>query len=326
MKRLSLVIPIYNVEQYLKKCLDSLLNQTVKEFQLILVNDGSTDQSQDIIDQYVKMYPDRIQSHIKLNGGLSDARNYGMKYVDTEFVLFIDSDDFVEDDLVESVLKEMNDDVDMLIFDYNQYYEKEDKKVIIHNGLLEGKTYSLSETPEIMVTIKNAAWNKLYRTSLFKENGIEYPKGYRYEDLGTTFKLLYHAKGIRFVNKPLVNYLVDRSGNITTTYDKKIYDILAMVAENNDYYIKNGVFEIYYEELKYISVRNIMECLKKTPYMSDASFVLKFIDDSFICIKKYFPDYRKSKYQLKIERFDSIYLNQVLCKLYYRYKQIRRKK
>ena len=326
MKRVSIVIPVYNVERYLAKCLDSLLMQTNKDFKVIIVNDGSPDNCQDIIDDYVKEYPDFIQGYIKENGGLSDARNYGMQYVDTEFVLFIDSDDFVEPDLVEKVLGEVDETVDMVVFDYNQYYEKDDKKLVIHNGLKEGKNYSLSEHPDIMITIKNAAWNKLYRTSLFIENKIQYPKGYRYEDLGTTFKLLLHTRNIRFLNIPLVNYLVDRSGNITTTYDKKIYDILAMVKENNDYYIQKNSFQTYYEELKYITVRNVLECLKKTPYMSDSVFVMKFIDDSYTCIKEYFPDYRKTKYQLKQERFDNIYLNPFLCKLYYRYKWLWRRK
>jgi len=326
MERISIVIPVYNVEQYLAKCLDSLLAQTNKDFKVIVVNDGSKDGCQNIIDEYVKKYPKFINGYQKENGGLSDARNYGMQYVDTEFVLFIDSDDFVEPNLVEKVLGQVENEVDMVVFDYNQYYEKEDKKVVIHNGLPEGRNYSIKENPEIMVTIKNAAWNKLYRTSLFKENYIEYPKGYRYEDLGTTFKLLLHTRTIRFLNIPLVNYLVDRSGNITTTYDKKVYDILAMVKENNDYYRQNGCFPTYYEELKYITIRNILECLKKTPYMSDGEFVMKFIDDSFVCIKEYFPDYRKAKYQLKQERFDNIYLNPFLCKLYYRYKWLWRRK
>jgi len=326
MKRISIVIPVYNVEQYLAKCLDSLLAQTNKDFKVIIVNDGSPDDCQDIIDVYVKEYPNFIYGYQKENGGLSDARNYGMQFVDTEFVLFIDSDDFVEPNLVEKVLGEVDEEVDMVVFDYNQYYESEDKKIVIHNGLSEGKDYFLSENADIMVTIKNAAWNKLYRSSLFIENHIEYPKGYRYEDLGTTFKLLLHTRKIRFLNIPLVNYLVDRSGNITTTYDKKIYDILAMVKVNNDYYMEEGYFLTYYEELKYITVRNVLECLKKTAYMSEREFVMKFIDDSFAYIKKYFPDYRKTKYQLKQERFDNIYLNPFLCKLYYRYKWLWRKK
>jgi Glycosyltransferases involved in cell wall biogenesis len=326
MKRISIVIPVYNVEQYLAKCLDSLLAQTNKDFKVIIVNDGSPDDCQDIIDVYVKEHPNFIYGYQKENGGLSDARNYGMQFVDTEFVLFIDSDDFVEPNLVEKVLGEVDEEVDMVVFDYNQYYESEDKKIVIHNGLSEGKDYFLSENADIMVTIKNAAWNKLYRSSLFIENHIEYPKGYRYEDLGTTFKLLLHTRKIRFLNIPLVNYLVDRSGNITTTYDKKIYDILAMVKVNNDYYMEEGYFLTYYEELKYITVRNVLECLKKTAYMSEREFVMKFIDDSFACIKKYFPDYRKTKYQLKQERFDNIYLNPFLCKLYYRYKWLWRKK
>ncbi len=94
--KVSVIVPIYNVEQYLPRCIESLLNQTLDNYEIILVNDGSPDQSQKIIDQYQKMYPDKIVGLIKENGGLSDARNYGIPYAKGEYISFLDSDDYVD--------------------------------------------------------------------------------------------------------------------------------------------------------------------------------------------------------------------------------------
>ena len=95
MKKVSVIVPVYNVEKYLDKCLDSLVNQTLKDIEIIVVNDGTKDKSQKIIDKYVKDYPKLVKSYIKENGGLSSARNYGLKYAQGEYVGFVDSDDYV---------------------------------------------------------------------------------------------------------------------------------------------------------------------------------------------------------------------------------------
>ena len=93
-KKITVFMPVYNSERYLKEAIDSILNQSYKNFELLIINDGSTDRSQEIIDKYVNL-DSRFKGYIKKNGGLSDARNYGLKYVNSEYVMFIDSDDFV---------------------------------------------------------------------------------------------------------------------------------------------------------------------------------------------------------------------------------------
>jgi glycosyltransferase involved in cell wall biosynthesis len=327
MNKIDIVVPVYNVAEYLVKCFDSLLNQeTTVPYQIIVVNDGSTDNSQVIISEYATKYPNQFKSLIKENGGLSDARNFGLQYVNSEYVIFIDSDDFVESDLIERVYQQaIKTDVDMIIYEYNQYWSVTNTKEVISNNFSESKIYNLKDTPELLTGIANAAWNKMYRTKLFTDNEILYPKGYRYEDLGTTYKLLLEASSVAFVNRPLINYLVDRPGNITTTYDKKLYDILDMCQVNLDYYRQKNVFETYYEELKVLSIRNILECLKKVVNMTDQEFVRQFIDDCFKFIKVNFPDYRKSKKVLVRERYDGRYLNPTLCRLSYNYKNRKRR-
>ena len=99
--KVSVIVPVYKVEKYLEKCLDSLVHQTLESLQIIVVNDGSPDNSQNIIDRYVKEYPNKIFGYIKENGGLGDARNYGMQFADGEYIAFVDSDDWVDEKMFE---------------------------------------------------------------------------------------------------------------------------------------------------------------------------------------------------------------------------------
>ena len=134
MKKVSVIVPVYNVEHYLSKCLDSLVNQTIDDYEIIIVNDGSPDDSQSIIDEYQKKYPDLIKSFIKENGGLSDARNYGMEKANGEYVSFVDSDDYLKD----SALKEMYDfavlgNYDLVVCDTVNVYDDGREQLIKSN-------------------------------------------------------------------------------------------------------------------------------------------------------------------------------------------------
>ena len=100
-KLVSVIVPVYNSEKYLEECIESILNQTNQDFELLLVNDGTNDNSQKIIDEYVAKYPDKVYGFVKENGGLSDARNYGVERAKGEYIIFIDSDDYVDDELLE---------------------------------------------------------------------------------------------------------------------------------------------------------------------------------------------------------------------------------
>lgn len=106
--RFSVIVPVYNVEKYLAKCLDSILQQTNQDFELLIVNDGTKDHSQDIIDEYVQKYPDKIRAFIKENGGLSDARNYGVERAKGEYIVFVDSDDSIDHKLFETLSKQID--------------------------------------------------------------------------------------------------------------------------------------------------------------------------------------------------------------------------
>lgn len=326
MPAISIVVPIYNVETYLKRCLESLRVQNFDDYEVLCINDGCTDDSQSIIDEYVTK-DHRFLSFTKINGGLSDARNFGLNKSHGEYIMFIDSDDFVEQNMLKkSYTKTINDDLDMVIFDFNKYSLYNNTKEHISNDFSENVIYNLKTTPELLCYVNNAAWNKLYRKSLFTNNCVTYPFGYRHQDLGTTPKLIYLAKRIGFIKEPLYNYFIDRPNNLTQQYDKKIYHIIDMNKEYLDYYREKHVFDEYYEQLKYLCIINVLNSLKKTVNYTDKKFVNIFIDDAFSFIHNYFKDYPKCVYNIFTEKVDHIYLNKNTLKVYLKYRQWKEKK
>lgn len=221
---LSIVVPIFNVEKYLPKCLDSILNQSFTNFELILVNDGSTDNSKSICESYEKM-DSRILLLNKDNGGLSSARNYGIDKAIGNFICFIDSDDWlVENSLNELIETIISSNADILIAGH--YVVGDNNHILETNTIDETITLNRVEGLSLILEDKKLhsyAWDKIYKTSLFKT--IRYPEGRNFEDIATTYKLFNISNKIIQINKAYYNYY-RRAGSISllsSTDLKKIY-------------------------------------------------------------------------------------------------------
>lgn len=321
MPEISVVVPVYNVRDYLRKNIESILAQTFTDYELILVNDGSRDDSLSILREY-EQKDARITVIDKPNGGLSDARNAGMAIASGKYIQFIDSDDFVEPQLLEKCRHKLEETgADMVIFDIYQYFLATGKKEVIANTYDENGIYSIRTNPELIVSIQNAAWNKMYRLSLFRDNDIIYPWGCYYEDLGTTYRLLARSDKVAFINEPLYDYLQDRPGNITHQFNFSVYHVLDMVKLTLDDYKNLGIYETYYEELKCLGARNILECLKKTRNVNDKKMTEKFVQVCFWYIKNNWPEFPKCRYPILREKNDWIYANERILRLYLAYRR-----
>ena len=258
----------------------------------------------------------------KPNGGLSDARNAGMAIASGKYIQFIDSDDFVEPQLLEKCRQKLEETgADMVIFDIYQYFLATGKKEIIANTYDASGVYSIRTNPELIVNIQNCAWNKMYKLSLFKDNDIIYPWGCYYEDLGTTYRLLARCDKVAFINEPLYDYLQDRPGNITHQFNFSVYHVLDMVKLTLDDYKNLGIYETYYEELKCLGARNILECLKKTRNVNDKKMTEKFVQVCFWYIKNNWPEFPKCRYPILREKNDWIYANEKILRLYLAYRR-----
>lgn len=245
---ISVVVPVYNVENYLKKCIDSIINQTYKKLEIILVDDGSTDSSKEICDEYIKK-DGRIKVIHKENGGLSSARNVGIDIANGKYICFIDSDDWIEKSMLEKLINiAKNNNFDIVLCDYFIAY---DEKNQIQKEDIEYKEYSNYEALNKMYDDKLGvsmiiAWNKLYNIHLFDD--IRYPIGKIHEDEFTTYKLIFKADKICYSNEKLYYYRQQDKSITNSKFNKKRLDIL-QAFEERAYYMKNIVKdEILYKK------------------------------------------------------------------------------
>ena len=266
----SIIIPVYNVERYLAKCIESLLAQSCKDYEIIIVNDGTPDNSQSIINDYSAKYPDIIKGYIKENGGLSDARNYGVARANGDYLVFVDSDDYVTADMLEK-LKEIID---------------EDAPDVLGLGFVsvneDGETLSVTTKPEIrklsgedaIIAIVNhgqmfeTAWGYVYRREYWNKMGFSFMKGVYHEDFALIPNVILRAEKVSCISHGAYCYLI-RQGSITNVQtDERMrklsadmlkgYDFLASELEKhpakNDYaamlymsYAANALLCRYYD-------------------------------------------------------------------------------
>ena len=218
---LTVVIPVYNVEKYLNRCLESILIQGWKNYDIILVDDGSTDRSPQICDDYVKAY-DFISVIHKENGGLSDARNTGLSQAKGEYVYFPDSDDWLEPDTF-IALAEALESQKFDIISFNREFVKGEEDVIISDPVetqvFDGKDAFVQMLKHSYIT--GFANDKIYRKSLFTDHNVQFPIGKYYEDLGTNYKLFLSAKKVYATNQKYYHYLIDNPDSITQSWNEK---------------------------------------------------------------------------------------------------------
>ncbi|UOU99635.1 glycosyltransferase [Chryseobacterium daecheongense] len=245
--KVSIIVPVYNVENYLAKCLDSLVNQTLQEIEILVINDGSKDNSGHIIQEYAQQYPDKIKAFQKENGGLSDARNFGIDRATGDYIGFVDSDDYV----MEAMFEEM---VNLA--------EKHQSKMVICNiqkvdefGSVTQKLTQIPNMPEridlekhfsVFSDISYFACNKLFKKELFADK--RFKKGIHFEDIQLIPQLLLECTTIAQTQNFHYQYL-ERSDSITKTHTKKGLDILKAVEDVEEVF-KKSVYSEKLQELK----------------------------------------------------------------------------
>lgn len=243
MSKISIVVPVYNVENYLSRCLNSLLNQTLKDIDIICVNDGSTDSSVEILKDFANK-DSRIKIINKENGGLLSARNYGMKYVTTDYVGFVDSDDWVEPDTYELALAAMEkNNVDFVSWGAKIVVENIDEDnigVVLAKDYHNIKNVGYKEINDsILCRTTVTVWNKLFKTEIIKDNNLTFPNGLIYEDNEFFLKYAIYCKSAYYIDKYLYNYLQRSNsiiGNMCTKKSNKALDYIKIYENIYKYY------------------------------------------------------------------------------------------
>jgi len=247
MVKVSVIVPVYNVEKYLKKCLDSLVNQTLDEIEIIVVDDGSKDGSQKIISKFQAEFPLKIKSFLKENGGLSDARNYGLDHCSGEYIGFVDSDDWVEENMfAEMYSLAKKHSAEMVICNL----QKVDEKGKLAQKLTQIPNMSekmlLEENFSVFSDLSYFACNKIFKRELFQKK--RFKKGIHFEDIQLIPQLLLDCKILAQTQDYFYNYL-ERTDSISKTHTEKGLDILQAV-EDVGYYFEQSQYANKKSELK----------------------------------------------------------------------------
>ncbi|WP_147329299.1 glycosyltransferase family 2 protein [Fusobacterium mortiferum] len=241
--KISVMVPIYNTSKYLKKCLDSIINQSLKEIEIICVNDGSTDNSLEILKEY-QQRDKRIIIINKKNGGLTSARNCALRIAKGEYCLNIDSDDWIEGNYFETIYNKADEKkLDILIsdivFEYSSLKKSEIKRDmnLLNDEIIDGKTYI-----EKFFTINflGYTWNKLIKRELYTKYDIEYNENiFMLEDVEVVGKLGYFAKRIGKVNEAFYHYRIgENNGSFNNLSLKHVVDSLKCF-KNLEYFYEN---------------------------------------------------------------------------------------
>ena len=239
--KFSIIIPVYNVEQYLEKCLLSVVEQNYHDYEIIIVIDGATDGSQEIAENIKKRYPEKnIQIICQENKGLGGARNTGMQYASGDYWLFVDSDDYLENTYIEYLYRLIKEyDADISCCSLNLVSEdghiNPSKKKTANRPIVFESTEAFKEMLYGNY-FSNSAWGKLYKTELFET--VRYPKGKLFEDMFTTYKLINKSRKVAYGSNRLYNYL-QRKDSITGSVDPfRRLDVIEAEEEMLEYAVK----------------------------------------------------------------------------------------
>ena len=309
--KVSVIVPVYNTEKYLEKCLDSLVNQTLKDIEIIVINDGSPDNSQKIIDKYKKEYKN-IKAYKKENGGISDTRNYGIEKATGDYIAFIDSDDYVSLDMYEKMYnKAVSGNFDIVVCDLNYVYENSDEIKRVSSKI----EHDTTDIKKVMINNYPAVWNKIFKRKLIKD--IKFKKGVWFEDVEFLYKVYPYTKSIGVVKEAYNQYL-QRKGSITKSVDPRIYNYIDNWNGLIDYYKDNDLYDKYKLELEYSYIRYIYATFIKQATSFDKEEYKNAVNKAIINVKNNFPKYRMNKYFYR--SLKGIYLltfNKISAKLLY---------
>lgn len=293
--KLSIIIPVYNVEKYLARCLDSVILPGREGYEIILVNDGSTDASPAIAEQYAEKYPELIRLVSTENGGLGHARNEGLSVALGKYVLFLDSDDRLCGGAAPEILSLAEEDFDICIFDHRLVSEGGQELKTVSGCDRDGE-FSFAEYPELLFQPPNACM-KLFRRELFGAD-IRFPDRLWFEDLYTVPKLYIRSGRIRHVNKVWYEYLI-RQGSITNSKNiGRNAEIITAVDEVIAYYKAQGCYEQYSAELEYMALYHQLITSTTRVNLIDRKSDLqdKLLED----YTAKFPNYRGNPYVQKM--------------------------
>ena len=308
--KLSIIVPVYNTEKYIERCISSILNQEFDNFQLIIINDGSKDNSEKIINKLIKGYDNVIYKKIK-NSGVAHARNVGLSYAAGEYIGFVDSDDYIEKDMYAKMYNmAINKKSEIVCCAYNKIMKDNNKEIHPKNVQCFGK--SLLKSKNILFNSNPYITQKIFKRELLSKNNILFDEDLRiFEDLLFSYKLFLLSNKIYYVDECLYNYSCENETSLTRKFTEKMFDAFPALERLINFYRSKYNHE-FDEALEYISVRHIT--LRYYENASSRELKNKFINEAFKFLNSNFKNHRRSKAYVGKKGFVSKY--KFLVKLY----------
>lgn len=257
--KISVIVPMYKVEKYIPRCMESIRKQSFTDFEVLMIDDGSPDRSAELAEEFATKDERFVLFH-KPNGGLSDARNYGLARAKGEYVVFIDSDDCIHKDYLQVLYDECiknHAEISYCSF-YNSFLMS--KITLPSFSRIKSGVFEKEKALNMLISDKylhSFAWNKMYKKSLFTDNGIIYPKIY-FEDVATSPRVFFHANQVAVTNRRLY-YYERRGGSIMSTMDmKKVNHLLLSILFITDYVCRHHAYDTYKSSIDRISKKMYM--------------------------------------------------------------------
>lgn len=290
--KLSVVIPVYNTERWLAGCLDSVLDPACADYEVIAVNDGSTDRSGEILAAYAARHAGRLRVITTPNGGLGHARNTGLEAAQGDYLLFLDSDDALAPGAIGEMLACLDGSFDVGLFDFVAV-DEQGRELSLTHGAAQSGDFTLADCPRQLFGAPNAV-NKLWRRSLFTESGIRFPDRLWFEDLATVPRLYLHAGRFRSLERPWYRYLF-RGGSIMNSSNlARNAEIIPALELVLDAWRESGRYEDFREELEYLTIFHqlLIACVRVARRDPESPLLTRLTAD-FLAK---FPRFRSNRY------------------------------
>ncbi len=290
--KVSVIVPVYNTEKYLKECLDSLVGQTLEDIQIVIVDDGSTDSSPDIIADYKARYPKKITAIRQENGGQGKARNVAFGYCEGEYIGFLDSDDYAKPEMFERMYSKAKEtDADCVACGYTSFTEENGQIIILepYHASPERKN-----PKDMFLGMFASSCLHLIKKSTVKQNEIRYTEGVIFEDTAFFAKLIPYITGIEHIHEAFVYRRMRANSTVTTVSLGRILQMLTVMEDINTFFEKRQLREFY--DLKECFCVRILLCshLERVCLIESKKERKSAVNEFFEFIRKNYPNYRKN--------------------------------
>ncbi|MDD3340961.1 MAG: glycosyltransferase [Bacilli bacterium] len=306
MIKVSIVVPVYNKENSISICLDSLVKQTLSDIEIIVVNDGSTDNSGKVIASYQKKYKNIVFIDSKKNEGIGKTRNKGLLKAKGKYVGFVDGDDYVSPKMYEKYYAfAEKKQLDIVTGDY--YKETEDgKKEVFETPYFIAS--NVHKDPNLLLMDDYGPCNKIFLREILIEHKIVFEEDIKYEDMPFVMKALFHAKKIGHIKEAYYHYMIHAQSE-TNTMDKKVFDIFKVMDLVNHYYEE----EKFQEFLTFLNIHQITRYMLRQKYQQDPIIKKEFITAGYVYLNTHFPGWRKNAEYRKTSLLKRIIKNHKWC-------------